>query len=131
MDERQWRLLVRLFSGEASPAEREELRRWMDEDPARASEVASLRALWDATGALPERGNVDAAWARVAERTGARAPESATVHPLPPRRMVAPPRARPTLWGSPALRAAAMVLLLLGAGLLWSPAREAVRDRVL
>lgn len=70
MDERRWELLVRLFSGEASPVERDEMDRWMAADPAHVAEVESLRALWEATGTLPRRGNPAAAWQKVAVRTG-------------------------------------------------------------
>ena len=71
MDERRWELLVRLFSGEASPVERDELDRWIAADPAHAAEVEQLRALWNASGTLPRRGNPAAAWQKVAARTGA------------------------------------------------------------
>jgi ferric-dicitrate binding protein FerR (iron transport regulator) len=98
VDERHWRLLVRTLSGEASPAEREELRRWTEEDPARAAEVESLRVLWDATGALPARAsaNPDAAWRRVARRTGLDAASAvADFLPLRPCPQHRPPNPEP------------------------------------
>jgi transmembrane sensor len=130
VDERHWRMLVRLFSGEATPAEREELRLWMEADPARGEEVVSLRALWDASGALPERGDQAAAWTRVAERTGVGAP--AKVRAISSaRRAAAPAPRRMSPWARPALRAAAVLVLALGAALLWKPVAGAVRENVL
>jgi transmembrane sensor len=138
VDERHWRLLVRTLSGEASPAEREELRRWTEEDPARAAEVESARALWEATGALPARASApdaDAAWRRVARRTGLDAAPAAhpDVLPLRPRgaRPAAPPSLLTALRRAPALRVAALLVLALGTALLWRPAGGLVRDHVL
>jgi transmembrane sensor len=138
VDERHWRLLVRSLSGEATPAEREELRRWTEEDPARAAEVESARALWEATGALPARASApdaDAAWRRVARRTGLDAAPAThpDVLPLRPRgaRPAAPPSLLTALRRAPALRIAALLVLALGTALLWRPAGGLVNDHVL
>jgi transmembrane sensor len=121
VDERHWRLLVRLFSGEASAAEREEMRRWVEEDPARAEEVDRLRALWDASGALPASGDEDAAWRRVAARTGLLETAPPGVHPIDASRRSAAPLRRAT-WRTPLLRIAAVLVLALGGALVWTQA---------
>jgi transmembrane sensor len=125
VDERHWRSLVRLFSGEASAAERDELRRWVGEDPARAEEVDRLRALWDASGALPGSGDEDAAWQRVAARTGLLDATPPGVHPIDARlrRAAAPPRR--AAWRAPLLRIAAVLVLALGGALVWAQAARA------
>jgi transmembrane sensor len=122
VDERRWELLVRLLSGEASPVEREEMERWTAADPAHAREVESLRALWNASGALPRRGDPAAAWQKVAART-ALAGATAVTGAGPVRDELATRRARraPT-WNGPLLRIAAALVLLLGGALLWRPA---------
>ncbi len=121
MDERHWRMLVRTFAGEASAAEREELAAWTRADPARAEEVEALGALWEASGTLPPRQvDVDAAWARAAERAGL-ASGRKTI-PLHPRRR--------SLWQGPALRIAALLVLAVGGALLWRPGSAFVRDHV-
>jgi transmembrane sensor len=132
VEKHQWRMLVRILSNEASPAEREEFAAWAAEDPARAEEVDRLRALWNATGTLPELADSHAAWARVAERTGIGSPERARV-PLVHRPAAAarPPSVRPAAWRTPLVRMAAMLVLALGVGFLWQPAGEIYRDRVL
>lgn len=118
MDERRWELLVRLFSGEASPVERDEVQRWLDADPAHAAEAESLRALWNATGALPQRGDPAAAWQKVAARTGLAGAAAA-----PQRDELAARRARRApAWNGPLLRIAAALVLLLGGALVWRSA---------
>lgn len=120
MDERRWELLTRLFSGEASPVERDEMERWMAADAAHAAQVRSLRALWDASGTLPQRGDPAAAWSKVAARTGLAGAAPAVTGPADE---LAARRARRTPgWSGPLLRIAAALLLLLGGALLWRPA---------
>ena len=110
MDDHHWRLLVRHFSGEATPAERDELRAWAGADPTRAAEVESLRTVWEAAGTLPARGGADAAWARVASRTGLDRAHDGTVISLGAH------RARPA-WRTAALRIAAVLVVGLAAAL--------------
>lgn len=127
MDERRWELLVRLLSGEASPVEREEMERWIAADPAHAAEVEQLRALWNAAGALPRRGDPAAAWQKVAARTGLTV---AAAGAGPVRDELAARRARRTpMWNGPLLRIAAALVLLLGGALLWRPAVGLATER--
>lgn len=123
MDERHWQMVVRFFSGEASPAERDEVRRWAGEDPAHAAELQALRTVWEASGRLPARGNADAAWARIAERTGIGAGDGAKVISIAARRKA------PARWTATALRIAALVVVTLGASLLIPQVRDAAANR--
>ena len=88
--------LARYLSGDASPAEREEVERWAQGAPAHRAELERLRAVW----IRPQETSweVERAWQRVQPRLA-----------QPPRRfrVVAP------------LALAAGITLLLGAGLLW------------
>jgi ferric-dicitrate binding protein FerR (iron transport regulator) len=110
-----WKILDRCLAGEATPAEREILARWVGEDPARA---AWVRALGEAAGGraeeAPEGPDTDAAWARLAARMEEPVP-------VPGLRAVSGGATRgPRGWGVPWMRVAAAVLLLLGGGaLLW------------
>ena len=93
-------LLARYLSGDASPAEREQVDRWALEAPAHRAELDRLRSLWvrpQAAGWEVER-----AWRRVEPRLAER-----------PRRF---------RLGTP-LALAAGVALLLGAGLVWRAIR--------
>jgi transmembrane sensor len=126
VDERRWELLVRLFSGEASPVERDEMERWMAADPAHAAEVEQLRALWNAAGTLPRRGNPAAAWQKVAARTGL---AGDGVGAAPVRDELAARRARRAGWNVPLIRIAAALVLLLGGALLWRPAVGLATER--
>jgi len=133
VDEHHWRLLVRHFSGEASAAEREELRAWTGADPARAAEVESLRTVWEASGALPARGDADAAWARVAARTGLGAARDGAVTPIHAHRArTGPtPAAARSGWRTAMLRIAAVLVVGFAAALLTGPGRGLVGDHLL
>jgi transmembrane sensor len=127
VDERRWELLVRLLSGEASPVERDEMDRWIAADPAHAAEVEQLRALWNAAGTLPQRGDPAAAWQKVTARTGlagAAAGTGAARDELAARRERRAPR-----WDGPLLRIAAALVLLLGGALLWGPVTGVAAER--
>jgi transmembrane sensor len=56
--------LVRLVQGECLPAERREIQRWMEADPAHRARVDEFRAIWTARAA-PVRWNVNEMWAGV------------------------------------------------------------------
>jgi transmembrane sensor len=128
VDERRWELLVRLLSGEASPVERDEMERWIAADPAHAAEVEQLRALWNASGALPRRGDPAAAWQKVAARTGL---ACAGIGATPVRDELAARRARRApAWSGPLLRIAAALVLLLGGALVWRTGRATERTVV-
>jgi transmembrane sensor len=101
--------------------------RWAAADAANAAELDALRAVWEATGRLPARGDADAAWRRVAARTGLdRAAGDAKVVSLASRRAPAQPA-----WRTAVLRIAAVLVVALGAAALWSPVGNVVRDHVL
>ena len=124
MDERLWQVLVRHFSGVATPAEEEALRAWTEADPANAAEARSLRAVWDATGALPPRRDADAAWSKVAARTGIGRDARDGVIPIHTRR--ASPAAAGFRWRTAALRIAAVLVVGLAAALAVPFARDHV-----
>lgn len=131
MDETRWRILVRVFSAEASPSEVEEMQRWMEEDSANAEAVSSLRALWEASGELPDRGDEDAMWRKVVDRASLGGTSPAPILPLrPPTRQESPPSVRHR-WKVAPLRIAAAIALVVGAASLSQPAVELVRDRIL
>lgn len=117
MDEHHWGLLVRVFSGEASAAERDELRAWAAADPANAAEMESLRTVWEASGALRARGDADAAWARVAARTGLAAARDGSVIPLHRARGGPMPAAARPGWRTAVLRIAAVLVVGFAAAL--------------
>jgi ferric-dicitrate binding protein FerR (iron transport regulator) len=125
VDERHWQMVVRVFSGEATPAERAEVERWAAADAANAAELDALRAVWEATGRLPARGDADRAWARLAARTVA-AHDPQVVSLAARRRAAAVPA-----WRTAALRIAAALVVALGAAALWGPVSGAVHDHVL
>src|SRR5690606_13337061 len=51
--------------------------RWVAADASRADLVATMRRAWDASGTLPPRLDVDAAWTRLSGRVGIRTPADA------------------------------------------------------
>lgn len=128
MEESRWRILVRVLSGEASRAEAAELQRWVEEDPANAEAMGALRALWEASGRLPDRGDEEAIWRKVTERTNLARRTPAPVVPLRAlrRRAVAGPGG----WRSAPLRIAAAIALLVGAAALSGPTSGLVRERL-
>jgi transmembrane sensor len=116
-----WPLLARYFSGEAGPAERSELERWIADDPPRQEEVASLRRLWDDAGLTPSPRRIEAMWSALAsEMARDRAsPPDLPRHTLPPS---SPPRhtdppAAVVRSGSARAALAVLVVLVLAAGL--------------
>jgi len=128
VDEHHWRLLVRDLSGEATPAERDELRAWAAADPAHAAELQPLRTLWEAAGALPARGDADAAWARVAGRTALTEAPHGQVIPIHAHRARTGPMhaaARPG-WRTAVLRIAAVLVVGFAAALLTPFGRDHV-----
>jgi len=99
-------LLARYLSGQATPAERQEVERWQ-ERPENRHELDRLRAAWQP--ARPEASwDVDRAWQRVAGRLD-QDPAA------PPRRILRVP--------APVLALAATVMLAVGAAWLWTALR--------
>lgn len=133
MEEIRWRLLVRVFSSEASPGEKVEFERWRDADPANTRRVDALRRIWETSGELPRSGDAEAAWNRVAERAKLRGSLAATVHPI--RRLhrgeALRPAGRSSRWGGALLQAAAAVTLVVGAAALRQPLERLARSPLL
>jgi transmembrane sensor len=113
-----WEALARYLAGESPPAEAESVRAWLAAEPGRQALYGGLD---DALGRLafapPADLDVEAALRRTRERM-----RETPVIPLAPR------AARKTgwaaAWSSPALRAAAAVVLLVGGALLAWTLRE-------
>lgn len=106
--------LARYLSGTASPEERVAVEARARANPAYARELEQLKIIWKAPAA--GQWDVDRAWARVANRLD----QTQTAKPL-----------RPRLWTQTWARAAAVAVLVLGAGLLWrSQVADAPRAEV-
>ena len=112
-----WEALARFLAGESPPPEADAVRGWLAEDPDRQAVLSALdRALDRGVAPPPADLDVEAALARVHGRM------DAPGTPVIPFRRPAPSVAAPR-WRTPALRAAAMVLLLLGAFFAWQTVR--------
>jgi transmembrane sensor len=111
-DER-WEALARYVAGESSTAEAAQIGLWLTQDPRRGEVLAALQR---ATTSLEPRADhgidVEAALQRVSARLA-----EPPVHAIPPAR-------RPTGWTAGLTRAAAVVVLLGAAAVVW----RAVRD---
>jgi transmembrane sensor len=66
--EPDWTLLGRYLAGECTRAEAEEVRRWMESDPARAALVKELHATCNAAAVPTMAWDTPAAWRRLAAR---------------------------------------------------------------
>ncbi|HEU4643133.1 MAG TPA: FecR domain-containing protein [Gemmatimonadaceae bacterium] len=136
-----WSRLARWLAGESSAAEAAEVRRWLDEDPARAAHVRALGDVWEQAALIPTPDDVSAAWSRTASMLGLPAaprlvpadPEHAvaSAHSERARRSVfapttAVPRRRGRIAGY-AAAAAVVAAVGIGAALLthWPPANDA------
>src|SRR6266542_1511320 len=112
-------MLVRYFSGQLAQSERVAFEAWIAEDPAREEEVRRLRALWDASAAVLDQPDTEAALAQVKERfRGSRVPTFPLSTKWRGGQGVRPPWRRGqgvrTAW-----RIAAAITLLAGGGLFW------------
>jgi len=118
-DERQsedWERIARWLADESTPEERARLEQWLAEDPGRAELVSGIRAAVRRAAFVPAPDlDVEAALARVHERMAAD-----EVRPIT---SAASLRSRRPLWQSTPLRAAAAVILLLGATVLYRSLR--------
>jgi ferric-dicitrate binding protein FerR (iron transport regulator) len=102
-DDAFWTRLDRYLAGEATPADKAEVERWMSEDPSRRKLIEALRD-------QPRHAwNVDAAWQRARLRMG----DTDTFQSHVPDG-VAPPAGR-----VPWLKAAAIAALVTGAAAVW------------
>jgi transmembrane sensor len=63
-----WRIVDRYFSGLCTPEQVSEIERWVETESSRSEVLASARAAWEATGVVPRRFDVDAAWTAIRPR---------------------------------------------------------------
>jgi ferric-dicitrate binding protein FerR (iron transport regulator) len=71
-DDFDWTRLGRYFAGECTPGEAEEIRRWIESDPALAQRLEDLRAAWEAAATPVATWDTPAAWHRLAARLRSR-----------------------------------------------------------
>jgi transmembrane sensor len=110
-----WERLARFLAGESPPAEADAVRAWLAADPRRQAVLAALdRALDHAAVPLPAELDVEGALGRVHARMDA--PETAAI---PFRRPERAPAMERRGWRSSALRAAAVVMLMIGGAFLF------------
>ncbi len=84
-DDIEWEMLDRYFGGQCDAAEVERVARWIEGDAPRADVIASARAVWEATGVVPKRFDVDGAWVAVRRRMAVPGANSAPAAPSSPR----------------------------------------------
>jgi transmembrane sensor len=124
----RWEGLARYLSGESSPEEARRIREELERDADRAALLNALdAALAPAIGTPLSSREVEAALASVMARRDRPATAddaSPDVVPLRPRDVTQPARLR-SRWKRSAIRAAAAVLVVAGASMLWRAARPA------
>jgi transmembrane sensor len=123
-DERRFLLLERYLAGEASAAEAEGVRDWLADDSEHAALLEDLRHIKRVAAERPPESSVDAAWAKavdVLELQAVQVPRSVVRRVVPPRLAPGLQVSRRRSWM--ALAAAAVVLALLGSGVLWRTQR--------
>src|SRR5690348_4088269 len=86
-----WEVLDRYFGGQCTSDEIKGIESWAASTRAHAELLASARAAWEATGVVPRRFDVDAAWGAVRRRMGSAARPS-LMRPLPGHGAAAPTR---------------------------------------
>jgi transmembrane sensor len=119
-----WDALARYLAGESAAEEASAMRQWVAEDPAREELVSTLdRSINRLTYRAPAGLDVEGALARVSARLDLPA---ASTPPAPARAPL--PRGWTAVWGVPVLRAAAMVVLLVGGAVFFWQATQQQRD---
>ena len=117
-----WDALARYLAGESSPEEAAAMRRWLDERPERAELVAAMQRALAPLEVGTTDADVEAALrsvhARIEEQTAGSPPLTVARGGSPKRLPRWEPRPIP-VWQRNGLRAAAAVVLLVGAGLVW------------
>src|SRR5947207_4232152 len=112
-------MLIRYFSGQLTESERTAFDAWIAEDPAREAEVQRLRDLWQASAAVSDQPDTEAALAQLKDRLQVRPPLAAqTHHPLSTNVERGNEGVR-TAW-----RIAAAIALLVGGGAVWFTMRS-------
>ena len=132
----EWEALARLIAGECTPEESRDLREELARDPARASQLRALEralatlAVESSDTPLPPA-QIEAALAAVLARRDLPADERAAVTDPDVIRLPERPSVRlgqiPREWRTNAMRAAAAVLVVAGASLLWRATHQANR----
>jgi transmembrane sensor len=113
-----WEALARFLANESSVEEADTIRAWLAEHKADSSLVETLDRTLDRVNApLTEPFDVEGAWRKVTARRDH--PDVLTVRPLIPRAVE-----RPWRWPVLALRAAAIVVLAIGATIMWQRTRR-------
>jgi ferric-dicitrate binding protein FerR (iron transport regulator) len=110
-----WARLGRYLAGESTPAEADEIRRWIEADPAHRQLVGELREIWEGAGTPAANWDTPVAWRRLAARLRSRERRSSLTLVRDDRPLGA--GGRLPAW-RPALAAAAV--LTLAGGLWWS-----------
>src|SRR5690349_6175604 len=91
-------MLARYLADECGPQEREEIRRWIEADPARREMIASLESIWLQGQARRATLDVDAFWATIAGRLDGEESAALAERPVPtgpaPERLSPRPRSR-------------------------------------
>lgn len=125
IDEARGAKIARYVTARSSQSEEAEVREWCAAAPGREEYVESLRRTWEQAGVAraPDlEDDVDTAWAEVQRRRDARrtrfaAPESAN------------PAIRPTPGRARLLRVAAVLIIVLGLGVMWRTMSPEPTDR--
>jgi len=109
--ESDWERVARYVAGECPRDEAIETERWIEADPARREVAGQLRAVWAKADVAPAGWDADAAWQSVEQR----------LEQMPLARSVLGPDRRPAVrWRLRVAAAAAVVLLAIGASLLYT-----------
>src|SRR5690349_6458360 len=126
----EWEELARFLSGESTPAEQRRLRARLARDPERAALVQALDAALTPPDESPlPAEEVEKALPSVMARRDMAEPRPAAAPGVIPLRPRTAPRVAdaPTRWRLGGLLAAAAVIVVAGAGLLWRTSREGVQ----
>jgi transmembrane sensor len=115
--EPDWTRLGRYLAGECTRGEAEEIRRWIEADPAHARLVDELRAVWDAAATPATRWSTPTAWRRLAARLRSRE-RARGLTLVDGGRRAGPGGTRAARW----TMVAAAMALALGGGVWWSRA---------
>jgi transmembrane sensor len=71
-DDMDWARLGRYLAGECTGAEADEIRRWIEADPAHGQVVEELRVIWEAAATPTGKWDTPGAWRRLAARVRSR-----------------------------------------------------------
>ena len=132
-DSIDWVLLTRFFNHSCTAEERRAVQAWVERDPANAAALDDARAVWEATGALPESWNVAAGWRAIEtkldaiDRVGAAPGRQSDAVPAGAVVATIGEHRRADVWRSraPIGAIAAAVLVALGVGLVVGSHRSA------